>query len=881
MMMVQKKRVSILIGAALAVSALPPIGAGTEPGTVVLVERTAEAAAQPAEAKTEIPAEEFQYGGKYGYAGEPVVEQDGKGLTVAVDFSSNKQDDWSEVKLQSVKEIDLAGKNAMHFDVLVQPEAMTQGGFKTKLYAKVGEQEVINQTADIDLGKGRKEKDGVLRVPVQVNFTPVEGKTSYFCLSLVGSRTDYKGKLGIEHLYLSREKVKDGYVTRKVYPQKQTKLSLAALDIPQHVKLSDTQASPETAGLMAYFRGLADSSYILYGHQNDLTRKAGKNMPGMSDTRDVTGTNAAVMGIDALALTGNELELTPEEERAGLTLTDKLAAIYLPAAKKGVILTMSMHMPNFAKVADRPKVNGHYDYGGYSPNDLSGNVVSRILPGGDLNEVYRGYLDMVAAFDAKLQQAGVPLLFRPFHENNGSWFWWGASSCSPSEFKNLFRYTVDYLREEKGLHNLLTIYSPNGPIVKDGDYMARYPGDAWVDMLGLDFYHQHPEKGDRWMQALESSLTEVEQLAAQHDKVATLSEVGIIADNGICIARTGNQRLKWYDELLAHTAHHKIPYLLTWADFDTHNFCQPFLVDKNRGHELIDSFTRFYNQPQSIFEGDNADWQTLAAEAQPAVAEAGYLTAPGSFAHLVGAQTFTAVTKGTVGKVELALTPKNAASVRFPMVRTAVGKWQADIPEASLGSLGRTPGTAELLLDGKTADQVPVLFNMPVVKPDPYVVDDFESYYGDDGLLAGAYSKNCGNGSDVTWKLSNEHEAGEMGLSFHYHIAKGGYAGIVKQLKGVDWSDANAVEFWIHPDGRGQKLIIQLNSNGEDFEVDLSKLAKETAPQKVRLPFAQFVGKNGGQFDKTAVQHFGIYCNSLSDETVDSVMVFDSIRAVK
>lgn len=119
------------------------------------------------------------------------------------------------------------------------------------------------------------------------------------------------------------------------------------------------------------------------------------------------------------------ISLTDEEKGRGVTLSEKLADLYIPAAKQGAILTMSCHMPNFAEVAQRGKVNGKYDFGGYSPNNLQGNVMQRIMPSGDLHEVYNAYLDMVAEFDSRLQAANIPLLFRPFHENNGSWFWWG------------------------------------------------------------------------------------------------------------------------------------------------------------------------------------------------------------------------------------------------------------------------------------------------------------------------------------------------------------------------------------------------------------------------------------------------------------------------
>ena len=158
---------------------------------------------------------------------------------------------------------------------------------------------------------------------------------------------------------------------------------------------------------------------------------------------------------------------------------------------------------------------------------------------------------------------------------------------------------------------------------------------------------------------------------------------------------------------------------------------------------------------------------------------------------------------------------------------------------------------------------------------------DFESYYGDGSLLKGAYSTNCGAGCAAEPLLSERCENGEAGLDFHYTINKGGYAGVIKSLKGVNWSDYNAIQFWITPDGKGQKLIIQTNSNGEDFEVDLTELAKKTEPQLVTLPFSQFKGKNGGAFDKSAVQHFAIYCNTIGDAPVDSHIYFDDIQAVK
>ena len=213
--------------------------------------------------------------------------------------------------------------------------------------------------------------------------------------------------------------------------------------------------------------------------------------------------------------------------------------------------------------------------------------------------------------------------------------------------------------------------------------------------------------------------------------------------------------------------------------------------------------------------------------------------------------------------------------------QVAGGVASAVLSGEDVRALGAQVASLEVVVAGDVSDSVPVLLNMPAPAPNPLLVDDFDGYYGDNGLLGGTYNANTGSGCSVTPQLSDVKNGGEAGLAFRYSINKGGYAGIVKSLKGADWSSCDAVQLWVRPDGLGQKLIIQLNSNGEDFEVNLSQLAKTTEARVITLPFADFKGKNGGTFDPASVKHFAIYCNTIGDEGVNSVMYFDDIRAVK
>jgi mannan endo-1,4-beta-mannosidase len=95
-------------------------------------------------------------------------------------------------------------------------------------------------------------------------------------------------------------------------------------------------------------------------------------------------------------------------------------------------------------------------------------------------------VDDVAAGLRELQGAGVPVLFRPFHEMNGNWFWWGARE--PGQFQAMWRAVHDHLTKDLGLDNLLFVYSPN----QGERVMDFYPGDAYVDVVALDYYGSNP-----------------------------------------------------------------------------------------------------------------------------------------------------------------------------------------------------------------------------------------------------------------------------------------------------------------------------------------------------------------------------------------------------
>ncbi len=118
------------------------------------------------------------------------------------------------------------------------------------------------------------------------------------------------------------------------------------------------------------------------------------------------------------------------------------------------------------------------------------------------------------------------MIFRIFHELNGSWFWWGGKNCEPDELKQLWRFTVSYLRDEKKVHNLLFAYNTDRFATKEA-YLERYPGDEWVDIIGFDIYQRGDStKNEPFIKETDQSLTILESIASEKNKIPALTEFG-------------------------------------------------------------------------------------------------------------------------------------------------------------------------------------------------------------------------------------------------------------------------------------------------------------------------------------------------------------------
>ena len=141
----------------------------------------------------------------------------------------------------------------------------------------------------------------------------------------------------------------------------------------------------------------------------------------------------------------------------------------------GGLTTVSAHIINpWTGGGSREKT---YTGGGYADAYTQGTTAHTNL---------QADFDLLADHFLRLQDEGVVVLFRPFHEMNGPWFWWYTTNAN--QFIQLWRYWQRYLIEERGVHNLLYVFSPNASGFSIGAPHNYYPGDDYVDIIALDLY---------------------------------------------------------------------------------------------------------------------------------------------------------------------------------------------------------------------------------------------------------------------------------------------------------------------------------------------------------------------------------------------------------
>lgn len=246
--------------------------------------------------------------------------------------------------------------------------------------------------------------------------------------------------------------------------------------------------------------------------------------------------------------------------------------LMIEAYKNGGFVTVSWHLGN--------PVTGGNSW------DTTATVVPHILKGGAYHEKYRSWVKKAADFlkSVKYHNKPIPIIFRPFHEMNGSWFWWGGENVTSTDYVKLWRETVEMLRDEYKVHNLLYVYSPN-KLEPEDDYMKYYPADAYVDILGIDIYDFNDT--EEYVKAVQHDLKVLKEVANEKNKLYAFTETGLDQLN----------TEKWFTEVLyPNIKDSGIAWVLFWRNYTINHFYMPYKTQRLK-NDLIE----FSEYPETLF----------------------------------------------------------------------------------------------------------------------------------------------------------------------------------------------------------------------------------------------------------------------------------------
>ncbi|NDV83158.1 glycoside hydrolase family 26 protein [Bacteroides sp. 51] len=312
---------------------------------------------------------------------------------------------------------------------------------------------------------------------------------------------------------------------------------------------------------------------ILFGHHDAPLYGIGwEGDEGRSDVKSVCGDYPAVMSFDL-----GRIELGRDQSLDKISF-EKIREEIIAQYNRGGMSTISWHL-------DNPVTGGD----SWDVSDTT--IVASVLPGGANHETFLTWLDHVANFMHSLTTENgvkIPILFRPWHEHTGSWFWWGQNLCTAEQYKALWRLTYDRLCEKK-VNNLLYAYSPGSEPNTPEEYLERYPGDDIIDLIGFDCYQFDEAVYEADMH---KSLRLITEIAKSHNKALAVTETGYEAIP---------DPVWWTETLLPILAEYPVSYVVVWRNArerETHYYA-PY-----PGQTSAADFVKFYNDPKTLFAND-------------------------------------------------------------------------------------------------------------------------------------------------------------------------------------------------------------------------------------------------------------------------------------
>jgi mannan endo-1,4-beta-mannosidase len=301
-------------------------------------------------------------------------------------------------------------------------------------------------------------------------------------------------------------------------------------------------ASPETRALLKFFYSISGKSTLTGQHNYPNTK--GRNSQFAAG---YTGKTPIVFSTDW----GFAMEGDKDSYRARPDIVEEVKRQH----RLGSIITICWHA--VPPTADEPVVFSPQSESS-SPDSLAtvqGQLQDRqykelLTPGTGLYTHWCAQVDTIAVYLKQLQDAHIPILWRPYHEMNGNWFWWGGRG-GDNGTAALYRQLFERLTNHHKLDNLIWVWSVDRPKKPEMQFKDFFPGSSYLDILSLDVY------GNEFVQSYYDSL-----VVLSNGKPLMLAEVGnppsieILRNQPkwsayvIWAGMVRNTRKKFYTELL-------------------------------------------------------------------------------------------------------------------------------------------------------------------------------------------------------------------------------------------------------------------------------------------------------------------------------------------
>lgn len=329
----------------------------------------------------------------------------------------------------------------------------------------------------------------------------------------------------------------------------------------------------EAQKMLAVLKEVPQKGNFLFGHHDDPVYGIGwDGDEGRSDVKSVCGDYPAMMSFDL-----GRIELGGDKNLDNVPI-ERLRREIIAQYERGGMVSLSWHVDNPVTGKDSWDVS-------------NSTVVASVLPGGTQHGKFMEWMGTIADFmNSLITHDGrkVPVLFRPWHEHTGSWFWWGQDLCTADEYKALWRMTYEFM-QEKGLNHLLYAYSPGAEPNNTAEYLERYPGDDIIDLIGFDTYQFDRRE---YLDNMEKTLTILAEVGRKHNKPIAVTETGYeaIPDS-----------TWWTETLLPVVCKYPVSYVLVWrnARERPNHYYAPY-----PGQTSADDFVNFYQSPKTLFLGE-------------------------------------------------------------------------------------------------------------------------------------------------------------------------------------------------------------------------------------------------------------------------------------